>query len=356
MSILFSVLRDRVRPERKPVPPPGDAMLRVFIGYDDRQTVAYHVAHHSLYARASRPLAITPLAITPLVLDTLPLERRGLTLFTYSRFLVPWLCNFSGWALLLDPDMLVRGGIAELFGYADPQYAVMVVKNTERFEWASAILFNCAHRANQCLTPYFVDTPQACRAPHRFDWLDESLVGAVPGEWNHTVGYDEPRAEAKWVHYTQGVPLHPEVAGCEYEGHWNAALAAVNASRPWSELMGPSVHAKQLADGAIAPKLQVTPKLPGQAAPATPAQRAQSRAGASERYQNLIELYKNMHTRGDTLNAIPADKTFDGRSLVAHLRTIADLIGQFGARTVLDYGCGKAQARGRDPARWRCHQ
>lgn len=58
--------------------------LRIFIGYDHRQAVAYNVLQFSLYRRSSRPLAISPL-----VLPTLPMKRQGLTPFTFSRFLVP---------------------------------------------------------------------------------------------------------------------------------------------------------------------------------------------------------------------------------------------------------------------------
>ena len=347
MSILFNVFRDLVR--SKPStdgPAEPDKFLRVFIGYDERQPIAYHVLSHSIQARSS-----VPLAITPLVLESLPIERRGLTPFTYTRFLVPWLCNYQGWGLFLDLDMLVRNDIAELFSFADPQYAAMVVKNSERFEWASAILFNCAHPANSVLTPEYVNSPEQCAAPHHFSWLGESVVGPLPAEWNHTVGYDTPRADARLVHFTQGIPAHPEIAGCEYESHWKAEAEAAFSSQSWTDLMGTSVHAKLLPDGTPVPKLfnpDAVAQMTAEPVPADdepePVEVASDRAGASERYQNLIALYQDMHERGDTLNAIPADKTFDGRSLVPHLQTIADLSSQFDADTLLDYGCGKALA------------
>ena len=73
------------------------------------------------------------------MIQQLPLKRMGLTPFTYSRFLVPQLCNYEGWALFLDLDMLVQGDIAELFDLADESQAVMVVKSNARFEWASVM-------------------------------------------------------------------------------------------------------------------------------------------------------------------------------------------------------------------------
>ena len=337
MSILTSIVRDVFAPRRTAPEEPlaGSQPVRVFIGYDPRQAVAYHVLEHSLFTRATAPLTISPL-----VLETLPMDRQGLTPFTFSRFLVPWLSGFRGWSLFLDLDMLVRGDIAELFAMADPQYAVMVVKNEQQFEWPSAMLFNCAHPANAVLTPDYIDEPELSPNPHFFDWLSPELVGALPAEWNHCVGYDAPRAEAKLVHYTQGVPYHEEVAGCEYAEVWQAELNALTSSRPWPELMATSVHATQLPDGRTVAKLHSD----ANASAAEPEARAQDRTTASSRYRNLIALYEDMHQRGDTLNNIAADQTFDGRSLVGHLQSIATVARQFEAKNMLDYGCGKALA------------
>ena len=79
--------------------------------------------------------------------------------------------GYRGFGLFLDLDMLLRGDISNVFEFADSQYAVQVVKNSQRFEWASAILFNCAHPANALLTPAYVDNADACQSPHLFDWL-----------------------------------------------------------------------------------------------------------------------------------------------------------------------------------------
>src|ERR1700741_4365040 len=98
--------------------------LLIFIGYDHRQAVPYNGLQFSLYRRSSRPRSISPL-----VLPTLPMKRQGLTPFTFSRFLVPWLCDYQGWALFLDIDFLALADIAELFALADDRHAAMVSKN-----------------------------------------------------------------------------------------------------------------------------------------------------------------------------------------------------------------------------------
>lgn len=210
-------------------------MNRVFIGYDYRQPVSYNVLQQSILNTA-----IKPFSVTPLVLSQLPITRQGLTPFTYSRFLVPWLCNYEGWGLFLDIDILVRHDISELFALANPDYAVMVSKNEHKFEWASVILFNCAHPANKMLTPSFVQTGNAL---HQISWLDDSLIGDLPREWNHLVGYDEPREHAKLVHYTQGVPCFPETQDSEYSEDWHLTHKNINSTLPWVDLMGTSVHA-----------------------------------------------------------------------------------------------------------------
>jgi hypothetical protein len=81
-------------------------MLRIFIGYDDRQPVSYNVLHSSIMRRAS--IAVS---ITPLILNTLPMKRRGLTPFTYSRFICPYLCGFEGTSVFLDADIMLRDDV-----------------------------------------------------------------------------------------------------------------------------------------------------------------------------------------------------------------------------------------------------
>ena len=208
-------------------------MKHIFVGYDPRQAVSYNVLHHSIMLAAR-----SPVSITPLVLETLPVLRSGLTPFTYARFIPPWLCGFQGWALFLDSDELVLDDVADLFELADERYAMMVVKSSMRFEWTSVALFNCA----KCLmlTPRFIEETKRLLT---LDWLPEEEIGELPAEWNHLVGYDKPRADAKLVHFTQGVPCFPEVKGCEYAKEWHQVFRSMVTSEPWETIMGRSVHA-----------------------------------------------------------------------------------------------------------------
>lgn len=216
--------------------------LRIMVGYDHRQPVSFAVLAHSLVKRSSKPLAITPL-----VLPTLALRRAGLTPFTFSRFLVPHLSQYQGWALFLDIDMLARADIADLFALADDSKAVMVVKNDLRFEWASLMLFNCAKCA--VLTPEYVEESTGL---HAIRWAEEEEIGALPAEWNHLVGYDPPNPDAKMVHFTQGVPCFPETADSEFAEEWQRDASEAFSAVAWRELMGNSVHAKPVYERLMA--------------------------------------------------------------------------------------------------------
>jgi lipopolysaccharide biosynthesis glycosyltransferase len=213
--------------------------LQVFIGYDPRQPVAYNVLQHSIVRQSSKPVSITPL-----ILSQLPIKRRGLTEFTYSRFLVPYLCNFAGKALFMDADMVVNGDIAELWALRDDRYAVMVAKHDyttkhpvkylgaknedyPRKNWSSLVLWNCRHIANRILKPEFVSKSTGAQL-HRFSWLHDEEIGSLPLEWNWLVSeYDDK--DASLYHYTVGTPCFPDYKDCQKSDLWHRHREMVNA-------------------------------------------------------------------------------------------------------------------------------
>lgn len=214
-------------------------MLRIFIGFDARQIVSYTVLQMSIIAKASRPVAIVPL-----ILETLPITRRGLTPFTYSRFLVPYLCGFEGQAIFLDADIMLRGDIHQLAKLNDGKSDVMVVPHEGplAYERSSVMLFNNAKCST--LTPEYVQEPR--NGLHDMKWANK--VGDLPKVWNHLVGYQAPDPATKLAHYTQGVPIFPETAKCEFATEWLSYMTAATSCQSWSEIMGASVHAKAVLD------------------------------------------------------------------------------------------------------------
>ena len=213
-------------------------MIPVFIGYDRREEVAFSVLSYSIHRHASQPVSITPIMLSQLggvfARDNHPLQS---TEFSFSRFLTPYLAGYTGWALFMDCDMLMREDVAGLWALRDEQYSVMVVKHdhvpreTEKFLgmpqskyakkiWSSVMLFNAARC--RMLTPDYVSNASGLEL-HQFKWLEnEEAIGALPSRWNHLVDYDPPRADAALVHYTLGGPYFPEYAGCEYADEWRA--------------------------------------------------------------------------------------------------------------------------------------
>jgi hypothetical protein len=213
--------------------------LRIFIGFDARETAAFHVLAHSIHARATRPVAVTPI-----VLDQLAPEFQRLrdplqsTDFSFSRFLTPYLSGFAGWSLFMDCDMLLRADIAELFALRDERYAVMCVQHnhvpreTTKFlgetqtkyakkNWSSVMLFNNARCT--ALTPDYVARASGLEL-HQFIWLgDDALIGGLPHRWNHLVGVDSYDPEAAIVHFTIGGPYFEEYRDCDYAAEWFAA-------------------------------------------------------------------------------------------------------------------------------------
>ena len=207
-------------------------MLRVFIGVDPRQPLSYNVLQQSIRRHAS-----VPVSIVALHLHQLPIKRRGLTEFTYSRFLVPYLSGYTGQSVFLDADQVVTGDIKELFDAKDLDCSVQVMQEQPKFEWASVMLFNNAKCMT--LTPEFIDDESNVL----FDLAWANKVGTLPPEWNHCVGYMEPK-ESQLYHYTQGIPYWYETRGLVEDKYWFDEYQMLAKTVSWSELMGNSVHAK----------------------------------------------------------------------------------------------------------------
>ena len=215
-------------------------MIRIFIGFDPRETVAYHVLSHSIHARASAPVSIAPLMLSQLG-GLMTRERNSLqsTDFSFSRFLTPYLCGFEGWAIFMDCDMLVLEDIVKLWALRDDKYAVMCVKHDhvpkektkflgaqqtkyEKKNWSSVMLFNCAKCT--ALTPDYVNSASGLDL-HRFNWLgDDDLIGEIPHRWNLLVGYDQsiPVDEISNLHYTIGGPYFHDYKDIDYAAEWFA--------------------------------------------------------------------------------------------------------------------------------------
>lgn len=211
-------------------------MIRIFIGYDSRVPAISSVLAHSINARASEPVSIGLLSLAQLA-KVFHRERNPLqsTEFSFSRFMVPYLCDYQGFAIFMDNDMLVLDDIAKLWALRDERYAVQCVKHIhvpkeqtkflgekqtryEKKNWSSVMIFNNAKC--KALTPEFVNTVSGLEL-HQFKWLDnDETIGAIPHRWNHLVDYDPPNKNVSLVHYTLGGPFYAATRNCEYAEEW----------------------------------------------------------------------------------------------------------------------------------------
>lgn len=232
-------------------------MIPLFVGFDQREAVAYHTFCQSVISRASEPVSFTPLALNNLKGYT-ENHKDGSNDFIYSRFLVPYLMGYKGWAIFADGDMVCQADIAELWALRDPYKAVQVVKHDyttkypkkylgaknedyPRKNWSSVILWNCGHYSNRMLTPAYVAT-QPGSVLHRFQWLQDDRIGELPKEWNWLAMEYDHNPDAKLYHYTVGTPCFKEYSTCDHAELWHKEQrAANNAVQMWVPVERPLV-------------------------------------------------------------------------------------------------------------------
>jgi lipopolysaccharide biosynthesis glycosyltransferase len=214
-------------------------MFKIFIGFDPRETVAYHVAAHSILSRARVPISITPLKRECLPLSFRKRGEHDSTEFAISRFLVPHLCDFEGIALFMDCDVLVQHDISELLttGMCNKilgDYSVQVVQHdytpstTMKFlnqkqtkyarkNWSSVMLFN--NELCKGLTEGYVNEAPGLDL-HQFTWTDK--IGKLDPEWNVLVGeHNQVSVPPKLLHYTLGTPCFAECSEGRYADLWH---------------------------------------------------------------------------------------------------------------------------------------
>ena len=230
--------------------------LRIFIGYDPVEAVAYHTLCHSILSQASIPVSITPINLQNLPMYTRKRDPKQSNEFSFSRFLVPELCGFDGWALFLDCDQMLRCDVAELLEEMDNRYAVKVVKHDyeprddikylgtvqykyPRKNWSSVVLWNCGHEANRKLKAHYVNTAPALDL-HRFTHLKDSEIGELDVGWNWLVGeYSLEGVDLeriKNVHWTVGGAYFDEFKDTDFADEWFAMREKMTHVTQRSEL------------------------------------------------------------------------------------------------------------------------
>jgi lipopolysaccharide biosynthesis glycosyltransferase len=216
-------------------------LVNIFIGWDSREPIAADVCQYSLEINSTVPTDIRLLkqdVLREKLLYARPRDTQSSTEFTFTRFLVPKLMDYKGWAIFCDCDFLWLGDVKDLIAQADDRYAVMLVKhdyrpqNTLKMDgqrqeyyprknWSSMVLFNCGHPKNKWLTPFHINRATG-QELHRFSWLEDRDIGSISPEWNWLVGwYHQPwDGVPRALHYTEGGPWFKNYQDCEYADVW----------------------------------------------------------------------------------------------------------------------------------------
>lgn len=227
----------------------GAHMIPIFAGFDEREAVGYHAFCASVIKHSSLPVAITPLAMNHFngVYDGG--QKDGTNAFIYTRFLVPFLMGYRGWAIFADgADMIVKDDIAKLWDLRDPEKAVQVVphdyqtKHPRKYigtqmesvnedypmkNWSSLMLINCGHYSWTGINPTSVKYHKGAYL-HRFRFIDPEDIGFLPAEWNWLADEYGDNPSAKLLHWTAGIPAWPHYKDAPHAQDWRNAHEMAN--------------------------------------------------------------------------------------------------------------------------------
>lgn len=247
--------------------------FKLFLGWDSREGMASDVLAHSITRRTKHPIKFNYLKHRdlrksgffkrPWLIEGDTGENRDLldgkpfsTEFSHTRFLIPELQRFEGWALFMDSDMLFLDDIAKLLKCINNKYAVMCVKHVHdvqreslkmdgrvqqkyfRKNWSSFVLWNCSHPSNKKLTKERVNYMSGCDL-HAFSWLKEEEIGSLSFAYNYISGItpdpiiDGKKLQPSVIHYSEGGPWMRECREVPYADLWD------DERRNWEEAGAP---------------------------------------------------------------------------------------------------------------------
>jgi lipopolysaccharide biosynthesis glycosyltransferase len=232
-------------------------MIKVFIGFDPNEEVAFHVLSQSIHKYASSPVSITPIRLSQLK-GIFNREREPLqsTQFSFSRFLVPYLSEYEGFSIFIDCDMLFLDDIVKLIDSVDKKYAISVVKHNhnptedkkflnqiqskyQRKNWSSVIVFN--NTKCKALTPDFVNTATGLQL-HQFKWLKDEQIGSLDIKYNHLVEYTQNTKDIINLHYTKGGAYFKEYENCQFSKEWRDALVELLYATDKSDFLQKAIN------------------------------------------------------------------------------------------------------------------
>lgn len=228
-------------------------LLKVFIGYDSREDIAWQVARYSIRRQSSQGVEVYPIrqdAVRELGLYTRPTDKSATTEFSLTRFLTPYLAAQSeGWVVFSDCDFLYTADVRGVLDELDPAKAVYVVQHDyrpahaikmdgktqtvyPRKNWSSFMVFNCGHPDVKALTPDVVNTVTPAYL-HRFEWItDDADIGKLDLDWNFLEGEYPKMTDGvpRVIHFTNGGPWFEQWQDVDYGDLWRKEEALYRAT------------------------------------------------------------------------------------------------------------------------------
>ena len=212
-----------------------------FIGYDSKEDIAYRVCKQSLLKNSSTEIKVLALKLNELIARDYykrSVDPLASTEFTYSRFFVPLLMNYKGWAVFCDCDFLFFEDVSKLFNNLSEEKAVYCVQHDytpkekhkmdgqkqtiyPRKNWSSLIVFNCSHPSNKKLNIDTINNESGAFL-HQFKWLKDEEIGSLDERWNWLEGWTSNHNSTSpfAVHYTRGGPWFDEWQDVEFAKDW----------------------------------------------------------------------------------------------------------------------------------------
>lgn len=213
--------------------------LKIYIGYDPRDDLAFRACVASLHQHSSMPLDIIPLKdheLRRMGIFHRPysVDARGQKIddsdgkpfstdFSFSRFAVSMIEQGSDPVLFVDADVLFMDDPANLFDEFDPSKAVQVVQHQyepdeetkfdgmrqERYfrkNWSSVMLIN----PRLCNISSFQLNRETGSYLHGLFWVADRLIGKLDPKWNKLEGWDDIEmkkgGDLGILHFTRGTP------------------------------------------------------------------------------------------------------------------------------------------------------
>jgi hypothetical protein len=216
--------------------------VKVYVGATEEQLVPYRVLEYSIGKHTTTPVQVRALHQSGIEIPSPRLPAlRGYTTFSFQRFTIPELQNFSGRAIYLDSDMIVFQDIRRLWELPFDGAQVLAVPRPEgvgRFAQFSVLLLDCGSLSwNVKDIVAGLDRKEYTYGELMAELPVAERVGTtIPASWNSCERYEEETTAL--LHFTR-VETQPWLSVLNPLGHFwcRLLLEALDEARVSMDLI-----------------------------------------------------------------------------------------------------------------------